>query len=224
MQPYFFPYIGYFQLIRAVDTFVIYDDVNYIKQGWINRNRILMNGKDHIITMQLKRASSFKKINEIEIIGDHDRLISVIRHAYTRAPFFNEVFPMVSNLLLYSEKNLAGYLVHLIESLVGHLEIEVNLLVSSQIQKDAALKGEEKVLDICQRLGASSYINAIGGQELYSRTNFKRNRLKLNFIETRPIDYKQFNHPFVAWLSIIDVMMFNAKKDIVKMLDKYVLI
>lgn len=224
MQPYLFPYIGYFQLINAVDSFVIYDDVNFIKQGWINRNRILLNDRDFMINIILKGASSFKKINEIEIAGNNQKLIKTIEQSYRKAPCFLEVFPLISNILLNEETNLARYLSNSISAITEYLGIQASILISSEIKKDTSLKGDEKVISICKELLATNYINAIGGQELYSKEIFSENGLILNFIKTKPIVYKQFKDPFIPWLSIIDVMMFNFPEAITEMLNEYELV
>jgi len=224
MQPYLFPYIGYFQLIKAVDTFVIYDDVNFIKQGWINRNRILLNGRDFMFNIMLKGASSFKKINEIDVRDNNQKLITTIEQSYRKAPYFSEAYPVISNILLNKEPNLARYLSNSLSVIIEYLGIQVSILISSKIEKDASLKGDDKVINICNQLKATNYINAIGGQELYSKKKFSENGLILNFIRTKPIVYKQFKDPFIPWLSIIDVMMFNSPKAINEMLNKYELV
>ena len=161
MQPYLFPYLGYYQLIKAVDTFVIYDDVNFIKQGWINRNRILLNGSEFMFNIILKGASSFKKINEIEISGNNHKLIATIEQAYRKAPYFTEVYPVITNILLNKETNLAKYLTDSILAIIGYLGINVSFFVSSEIHKDALMKGDDKVIYICKQLKATHYINAI---------------------------------------------------------------
>lgn len=224
MQPYFFPYIGYFQLISAVDTFVIYDDVNYIKQGWINRNRILLKGKEHLLTLNLANASSFKLINEIKIGNNNDKLLKTIEQTYKKAPFFHESFSVVEEILTFKESNLAGFLENSIRKLTSILCIQTNIVVSSKVEKDISKKGIDKVIDICKVLNASIYINAIGGQGLYSKEAFVQKQINLKFIKSHSINYAQFNNEFVPWLSIVDVMMFNSKEKIKKMLNKYELI
>lgn len=224
MQPYFFPYIGYFQLMKAVDTFVIYDDVNFIKQGWINRNRILVNGSDFMFNIMLKGASSFKKINEIEVAGNHQKSITTLEQSYRKAPYFSEAYPVISNILLNKETNLARYLSNSLSAITEYQGIQVSILISSEIEKDASLKGDDKVINICNQLKATNFINAIGGQELYSKEKFSENGLILNFIKTKPIVYKQFKDPFIPWLSIIDVMMFNSPEAINEMLNEYELV
>jgi len=224
MQPYFFPYIGYFQLIDSVDTFVIYDDVNYIKQGWISKNRILLNGKDFNFVLNLKGASSFKKINEIEVGNFNSKLSKTIQQAYSKAPFFAEAFPVIENILSNPESNLAKYLSFGITQICNYLSINTEILVSSDIQKNNELTGKDKVIEICKVLNADVYVNAIGGKELYSYEDFAEEKITLKFIKTLDIEYNQFKNEFVAWLSIIDVLMFNSPEQVKLMLNKYELV
>jgi hypothetical protein len=224
MQPYFFPYIVYWQLIYAVDTFVIYDDVNFIKQGWINRNRILHNGQSIFFTLHLKAASSFKLINDIEIGNNQKKLLKTLEFSYRRAAYFHEVFPIIETILTYPEKNLAMLLIYSIRTIADYLQIAIRFLISSELEKDASLKAYAKILAICRALHATHYINPIGGQELYHRDDFEREGLALSFLQTRPVHYQQFHHDYIPNLSIIDAMMFNSKKQIQAMLTEYDLI
>ncbi len=224
MQPYLFPYIGYFQLINAVDEFVIYDDVNYIKQGWINRNRILLDQKAFLITLQLFGASSFKLINQVEVGCNQKTILKTIEQAYKRAPHFKFVYSIIENILLNSEKNLAKFIEYSIYDINKYLGITTKMVLSSEISKNNELKNQEKVINICEQINATTYINAIGGQEIYSKECFLEKGIKLKFIKSKQITYKQFNNEFLPWLSIIDLMMFNEPNIIKKMLDEYELI
>lgn len=226
MQPYFFPYIGYWQLINAVDAYVVYDDVNFIKGGWINRNNILLNGAKHLITLPLEEASSFKLINEILITKNivlKNKLIKTIKSAYLKAPYFETIMPILESLIL-DNSNIAMLNYNIILTIKKYLNIDTEILLSSKIEKDNNLKAQDKVIHIAHILGATEYINAIGGQELYDKEVFKEQNIDLKFIKTNPITYKQFNNEFVSNLSIIDVMMFNPPEKIKEMLDDYELI
>ena len=227
MQPYLFPYIGYWQLIQAVDTFVIYDDVNYIKGGWINRNRVLLNQTPHFATLSLERSSPFRKINEINLLSfDTNRMkfLGLIESAYKKAPYFQLVYPFIKDLINYQENNLALFLENHIRRMCDFLELDRNILMSSSIKKDNTLKSQDKVVEICQRVGANTYINAIGGQLLYSSKYFKESDVELKFLKTSSVSYKQFDKPFIANLSIIDLLMFNNKSQLKASLDAYCLI
>lgn len=227
MQPYFFPYIGYWQLIHSVDKFVIYDDVNYIKGGWINRNRILVNGIPQMINLRMYKASSNKLINEIELLNDNvytAKLIKTIESNYKNAPYFEDVINIIVEILSYNNMNMAEYLHNLIVIICDYMKIDTEIIVSSSMLKDNSKKGQEKVIDICKTLYASEYINPIGGIELYSQNRFNEDGIKLYFLRTDEVIYKQEEDIFYPWLSIIDVLMYNSIDDIAKILNKYTLI
>jgi len=225
MQPYLFPYIGYWQLINAVDTFVIYDDVNFIKQGYINRNNILVNNKSQRFTLELVGASSNKLINEINVGRNAIKVLKTIKQNYQKAPYFSDVYPLIEKILLNPEKNLAKYLTNTLIAISQYLELNTKFMISSELNKDSNLTAQNKVLNICKVLNATTYINAIGGQELYDREIFKIHDLELRFLETNTdIVYKQFNDEFISNLSIIDVLMFNSISEIKNILEKYKLV
>lgn len=224
MQPYFMPYIGYWQVMNIVDKYVIYDDVSYIKGGWINRNRILINDEAKYINIPMIGASSNKKINEIEVSTDKvlaDKNVRKLEMAYQRAPYFSVVMPILEEILYCQEKNLNRFLQNSMMKMKEYLDINAELVLSSEIEKDEGLKAEERLLDICSRLGAREYYNAIGGKELYSKAAFERAGIELHFVQTEEIKYMQFSDKFIPWLSIIDVMMFNDAEKIKIFLDKY---
>lgn len=224
MQPYFMPYIGYWQLINAVDKFVIYDDVNYIKGGWINRNYILLNNQRFLINLLLLGASSNKLINEIEVQENQTKLMKTIESAYKKAPMFDSFFPMFLQIMSFSKKNLSDFIGNSLIVVAQYLGIETEFIYSSDIEKDNLLKAQDKVLHICQLLGAKQYINAIGGQELYDKEVFVSEGVQLNFIKSELTPYKQFKGEFIAGLSILDVLMFNPVGDINGLLVSYSLI
>jgi hypothetical protein len=221
MQPYFFPYLGYWQLINAVDKFVIFDDVNFIKKGYINRNNILVDGKANRVTLQLVKASQNKLINAIEIGDNRQELLKTISHAYKKAPYFSEVYPLLENIFLNTDPNLARYLGNSLQTISKYLDLKTSFIFSSDINKNNDLKGKDKILDICKALNADHYINAIGGKELYDKEFFLRDNIMLSFIKTHMFQYRQFNDEFIPNLSIIDVMMFNSQYEVSALLEKY---
>ena len=221
MQPYLFPYIGYWQLINTVDTYVVYDDVNYMQKGYINRNNILVGGKSQLFTLELIGASQNKLINEIRIGGNSEKIIKTIKQSYIKAPYFDKVFPMIENILNNQENNLARFIGYSLEKISNYLEINTKFIYSSDIEKDNNLKAGDKLIAISKILNASQYINAIGGQELYEKDIFKKEGIELNFLETEIIEYKQFKNDFIPYLSIIDMMMFNSVENIKDMLTRY---
>lgn len=211
MQPYFLPYIGYFQLIAAVDMFIVYDNIKYTKKGWINRNRMLQNGKDVMFSLPLKSGSDSLEVCERELAGDfsRDKLLNQFKGAYTRAPYFEQTFPLVERIVRYEDTNLFGFLLHSIVKTCEYLNIKTEIKASSDIAIDHDLKNQDKVLAMCEAVGATTYINAIGGMELYSKEAFLARGVELKFIKSKPFEYAQFGAEFVPWLSIVDVMMFN---------------
>ena len=224
MQPYFFPYVGYWQLINAVDKYVIYDDVNYIKNGWINRNYILLNGQKHLITLPLDGSSPFKPIKETKIISKNvikEKLLKTLAQAYQKTPHFKDVMPIVENTIMHPSNNITEALVYSIKSVAEYLNFKTDILVSSQIEKNNELKGVDKVLHICGILKADEYFNAIGGIDLYDKKIFSDNKIKLSFVRTGEFKYNQFNNNFIPNLSIIDVMMFNSREKVKVYLDSF---
>ena len=211
MQPYFFPYVGYFQLIAAVDLFIVYDNIKYTKKGWINRNRMLQNGKDVTFSLPLKNASDHLDVCERELAPDfkREKLLNQIKGAYRGAPYFSQAFRLVEEILRCEDNNLFGFLHHSIVKTSEHLGITTQIKRSSDIAIDHGLKNQDKVLALCEAVGAATYVNAIGGMELYSKEAFQEKSVDLKFIHSRPFEYAQFGDAFVPWMSIIDVMMFN---------------
>ncbi len=227
MQPYLFPYIGYWQLINAVDIFVIYDDVNYIQRGFINRNNILLNADKHLFTLPLQKASQGRKINEIEMLEDKKEIIKLLKtfeQAYKKAPYFDKAYDIISSCLLLEEENFANVLYNSLQIICEYLEIKTQLLKSSTIQKNNALCGQEKIIHIVKILKGDKYINAIGGKELYMPEAFQKENINLSFLQSRMIEYKQFQNEFIPFLSIVDVMMFNPQAKIQEMLHEFELI
>ncbi|MDD2798983.1 MAG: WbqC family protein [Bacteroidales bacterium] len=226
MQPYFFPYIGYFQLLNAVDQYVIYDNIQYTKKGWVNRNRILQNGMDVYLTLSIEKASDFLDIKErfLSESFDRSRMIRQIKDAYGKAPFYSEIFPLIERVVFYEERNLFLYLYHSILEICSYLDIKTSIKISSEIDIDHSLRGQAKVLAFCSYLKADNYINAIGGVELYDKSEFHVRNVNLKFLQVEPFSYKQYSNEFVPYLSIIDVLMFNGRLATIELLDKYRLI
>ncbi len=227
MQPYFVPYIGYFQLIHAVDVFILYNDVNFINRGWINRNRILINGAPHYIALQLSQASQNKLINEISIIQDkknREKIYRTIQLNYAKAPQFKAVMPLVERIIFNPEEKLDTYLAYSLKEIAEYAGIKTQFIQSSDIKKIDSLKGQDKIIAIAKQCKADVYINAIGGQEMYDRKMFEENGMDLKFIKTDEIIYSQFQNTFVPHLSIIDVMMFNSQNALKSLLAKYTFI
>jgi WbqC-like protein family len=228
MQPYWFPYLGYFQLIQAVDRFVIYDDVQWIKGGWINRNRILVRGEPRYITLPIRRDASLVSINRRTLspnsAREKRRILQQIEFAYAAAPHFADVMPLVHECLANEETNVSSFVVCTLRICCAYLGIETPVVLSSKIAKTDELHGQERVLEISRTMGASHYVNPIGGVELYEKGAFAREGIELSFIKTSALAYEQGTREFVPNLSIIDVMMFNHREECRALLQKYQLV
>ena len=229
MQPYIFPYIGYFQLINSVDRFVVYDDVTFIKQGWINRNNILLNGKPHLFSVPLKNASSFTLIRNIELNHNlykswKEKFLKTLVQSYKKAPNYEQVFGLISGVLNKECITISELAVNSIVSTCNYLNIPTEFVLTAAGYDNDGLKAKDRVIDICKREHAGAYINPIGGMELYDKADFEQNGLQLNFIKSLPLKYPQNTDEFVPWLSIIDIMMFNDKEQIGLFLKNYELV
>ena len=218
MQPYFLPYIGYFQLIASVDKFVIYDNIKYTKKGWINRNRMLQNGTDKIFSIPLAKASDRLDIVEREISSEFSRqkLLSQFRGCYLKAPYFEDVWPLIESIVSFQDDNLFRYIENSIVLMCDYLDIDTEIIVSSSVEADHDLLSQDRVLSICGALNANTYVNPRGGVELYSADEFASKDCDLKFINTNTIEYMQFGDSFVPWLSILDLLMFNSEDQIKK--------
>lgn len=226
MQPYLFPYIGYWQLINAVDTFVLLDDVNFIKSGYINRNRILINGQAYMFSVPIRNASQNCMIKDTKLSFDakeRRKFLTRLENSYKKAPYYQMVISYLEKIITNDTDDLTEYIKYSIEEIIRFLKIETSVLRSSEISKDNSLKGQDRIIDICKCLKADIYINACGGRILYQREAFKAQNLELLFLDTKMdgVKYHQFRNDFVEKLSIIDVMMFNSGQEIQKFLQEY---
>jgi hypothetical protein len=204
-------------MIAAVDVFVVYDNIEYTKKGWINRNRILKNGEPDTITLPLAKASDYEIVaNRFLADGFHAKeklkLHQKIKELYRKAPYYQETMLLVDRIFASSESNLFHFIHYSIACMLEHLHIQTKMVVSSQIPIDHSLKAQDKVIALCKQLQAHTYINAIGGVELYQPADFQTQGIKLQFIKSAFPTYQQFDHPFVPWLSIVDVLMFCGKE------------
>ena len=228
MQPYIFPYIGYYQLVGAVDHFVFYDDVQYMKGGWLNRNNILVNGQKHLFTIPLKNASIHQNIGEVEVLRGkpwQKKLLRTIEQNYRKAPQFDSVFPLVSSVFQTDSNKLSEMAISSIQIVADYLDLKTRLLTSSEHFEE--LKGrdaQDRLIKICKSMNATNYINPIGGQSLYQKEVFADQQITLSFLQTHPHEYEQFGNTFVPYLSMIDLLMFNDKPALGALLKQYSLI
>ncbi|MFV0590522.1 MAG: WbqC family protein [Draconibacterium sp.] len=227
MQPYFFPYIGYWQLMNAVDKFVVYDDIQFTKKGWIHRNRFLQNGKDAMFSLSLKKDSDYLDIRQRFLAENNkknvDKILRQFENTYSKAQNYPQVMEVIQASFLYSDDNLFGYIMHSLLNIKEYLGISTPLIVSSTLDYNSTLKSQDKVLDICAVLSAESYYNPIGGTELYRKSDFQDKGIDLHFLQSGDIIYDQFKNEFVPNLSIIDVLMFNSVDKVKKLLNNFTL-
>lgn len=223
MQPYIFPYLGYYQLVNAVDTFVFFDDVNFINKGWINRNRILLNNEAFRFTIPLNKASQNKLINEITILDFakwRTDFLKAMENAYRKAPCFDFLFAWLKAFLYKKEYSLISELaVESVKSISALLNISTQFMESSGLEyKSSDLQsGRDKIIKICKMLQADQFINPYNGMEIYDNEKFNSENIELEFLQMNEVVYDQYGKSeFIPSLSIIDVLMFvnieNAKK------------
>jgi hypothetical protein len=227
MQPYFAPYIGYFQLINAVDKFVFLDDVNFINKGWINRNYIQRGGEKVLMTIPLKNASQNVHINDIPISNEHGwkrKLLTTLDHAYKKAPYYNDRMSLIHKIMDFEEIQISELAKRSITTICEALQLNTQIIPSSSVYNNNSLKGEERILNIVLKEDAQTYINPIGGVELYNKDYFKENGVELYFIQTGEVRYKQIQNDFVPHMSMFDILMFNSNEEILKLLNNFSII
>lgn len=226
MQPYIFPYLGYYQLINCVDKFVVYDDVTYIKQGWINRNKILVGGKEHLFTIHLKKVSSNVSIRDTEINYSlynnwKKKFFATLDNSYKRAPYYSDAIAVVHDVFNKQTDSIADLALYSIKSVCSYLGIDTEIVDTSTVYNNNDLAAQGRVLDICKKENANTYINVPGGADLYSKKDFLDQGITLNFIKPNLLEYPQFDNIFVKGLSMIDVLMFNSVEDTHKLLASF---
>ena len=250
MQPYFFPYLGYFQAIHAVDKYILYEHFNYPTEGWMSRNRLIMKyNQPFFINALVKEKSPFKKIHEIELLENiqwKKKLLKTLFLNYKGSIYFDEIYSLIERIILFECKFLHDYNANGIKSICQFLDIktEISYKNSSYVKLEYELdnlnldnpyfnpyynltKLEKKVariIAICKMEKTTVYINAIGGRDLYDKTIFKENGIDLLFVETKQYSYDQFSKEFISHLSIIDVLMHNGKEGTKKLIENYNLI
>lgn len=217
MQPYYFPYIGYFQLMAASDVFVLYDDVQYSKGSWANRNRILQSGRVAWLTLPVGAAPLAASYRERSyLLGRPQRQAHLARiaQAYRRAPCFDAVFPLVESIMAFEDDRVASFNAHLVSRLAAHLGLRCRLRLGSEFDNPDGDRAQQRILQICRRLGATTYLNAIGGTGLYQEAAFADVGIALRFLQPVSRPYPQASPSFVPFLSILDVLMNNELDDV----------
>lgn len=228
MQPYFFPYIGYFSLIKNTDKFISFDPVQYIKKGWMNRNRILKpnEGWQYIIA-PVKTHGRDTLIKDIQVIdGDEwkSKIINQLDHYKKRAPYYNEVIRVLEACFNHSDTSLSKLNSLYLSLICSYLNIPFNFQMYSDLDIDVSSSvtaADEWALRISESLAASEYVNPPGGVSFFNKKKYSDSNIKLKFLKIKDVTYSQRRNQFEPGLSIVDVMMFNSPEEIVKMLDQY---
>ncbi|MCQ2062572.1 MAG: WbqC family protein [Fibrobacter sp.] len=221
-QPYFLPYIAYWQLINLADVFLIGDNYAYMKHGWVNRNRILERGKDAFFGIEIVQKSVNRYINETQVKKTlFPKKLKTLVHNYAKAPYFEQGYALMERIFANSETNLSRFLEFSIREICSYLGITTKIGHTSDFVGNNKFKREERVYDFCHRLGGDIYVNPIGGQKLYHFDEFRRQNITLKFIKSECRPYKQFDNEFVPGLSILDIIMFNPVETIQEMLQEY---
>jgi len=218
MQPYWFPYLGYFQLIATADAFVLGDDLQYIKDGWINRNRMLAAGQPWMFSLPLKKDVHGLNINQRQLSDDIDqamgKLLKTFALNYSRAPYKAAVMPLLEKIVLHPERNLARALEFSIRELCAFLYIDTPIHRASDLGISEIQDKQDRVIKTMKTLGGERFLNPIGGLDLYEDSLFQRHGLELRFHRMSALTYAQLKAPFVANLSIVDVLMFNPVEQV----------
>ncbi|WP_028485998.1 WbqC family protein [Thiomicrorhabdus chilensis] len=221
MQPYLFPYIGYYQLVQSADVFIFYDDVTFIKQSYINRNSILVNGKQQRFTLPVPKLSSNILIQDL-LYGQDRKVLKSIKQSYSKAPFFKDVYPIIECVFNQQNRSINHVNRLSIESVFKYLGVEKQLFNASELDYNRELDRADRLIELCKHFGCKEYINSPGGRELYEPQYFTEHGIKLGFIENMQTQYQQLkSDEFVPYLSIIDVLMNCSKDQVIEMLNNY---
>ena len=199
--------------MSAVDKLVLLDDVNFINRGWINRNRIAVNGEPHWLTLPLKKASQNRLINEIEILDEplwKRKMMRTVEASYGSAPFASQVLPLFANLLEDATGSLSAFLFRHLQKVANNLGIQALLERTSSIYPKEGRAGQDRIIDICQREGATDYVNLPGGRNLYDAELFASAGIELLFLEPN-LQALNLRHSGQGGpsLSILDLLMLN---------------
>jgi hypothetical protein len=223
MQPYLFPYIGYYQLVYASDYFIFYDDVSFIKQGYINRNNILVNGKQQRITLPVTGASSNTNINELTFQNSR-KLIKTLEQTYRKSRYFQEVFPSIKRILELENRCVSRINYLSIKYVFDYLGIDKIFQFSSKLDYSREMNRSDRLIEMTKVNSCEQYINSLGGYELYDKIYFKSHGVRLSFLEAGIFEYGQGVDDFVPYLSMIDILMHCSKEEIIAMLQSYKLV
>jgi hypothetical protein len=225
MQPYFFPYLGYYSLIKKSDQFILFDTVQFIRRGWIERNRILkpVEGWQYVAVPLIKKELS-TIICEMEIRNNEDwrgKLILQLAHYKKKAPFYRETLSVIQDAINMDTNSIVKLNENILKKTCEYFNIPLNISIFSEmnIEIEEVTHPGEWALNITKALNGKDYINPTGGVEIFKREQFTNADIKLNFLGNNLSSYNQHRSVFERGLSIIDVMMFNDPVAICKLID-----
>jgi len=221
MQPYLFPYIGYFQIIYASDLFLIYDDVAYIKRGYINRNSVLSANGATRFTIPVPGASQNKLISDLEFATDVAKVLKTIEHSYSKAPYFEPVFPLIQQILEHQDRSIASVCLKSYQAIFSYLNLDKQFKKTSELDYNRTASAQDRLIALSHKFEANCYINAPGGRSLYAKSDFVEKGVELKFIDSLPVEYRQGDGEFVPNLSIIDVLMHCPPEEVVSLIAQY---
>ncbi len=221
MQPYLFPYIGYFQLIYAADLFLIYDDVSYIKKGYINRNSVLSPNGATRFTVPVPGASSNKLICALQFSTDVVKVLKTIEQRYSKAPYFEYVFPLIRQILRHEDRSIASVCLKSYQVIFSYLGLEKQFQKTSELEYDRAASARDRLIALCHKFEADCYINAPRGRALYVKSDFSEHGVELKFIDSLQLKYQQGSGEFIPNLSIIDVLMNCSAIEVASLMAQY---
>jgi len=229
MQPYFFPYIGYFSLIKSSDLFIAFDSIKYIRHGWIERNRVLKESDGWLyIHVPLKNRRSNSLINEVYINNElkwQKKIFAQLKHYQKTAPYYNQVIELLTNLFANNYQRIVDINIESLRIVCNYLGIKHNIIAFSEmnLQIEKPLEADEWALNICKSIGnVDEYLNLPGGKEFFDKTKYDEASIGLRFLEYEIKPYNQNRPVFEHCLSIIDVLMFNSVEEINDMIDSFV--
>ncbi len=207
----------------AVETYVLSDDAQFTKGGFMHRNRILIQGEPKWFIVPLQRASHKLAIAERKIAAGPwaTSLLSSLRASYRRAPCFDEVYPLVEEILRDHGENFADLLVRSSTLVARHLGIEARFLRGVDLRVSDELRGAAHVIEECRMLGATEYLNREEGRHLYDAADFAAHGIRLRFFRAALREYPQPASPFVPGLSVLDFLMRVRPEDRAEYLDAF---
>lgn len=212
MQPYFLPYIGYFQLISKVDEFVFFDDVDFNRRGWIQRNFIESNGNQMRVGVPVAKVHLGTPIHQVRLADNFPKwrsgFLKTLQNRYSNAPHFGAVYAIIERDLEETIGLLAQLNISLIQSICHYVGLDQTFDSSRHYSSNSNLGGEARLIDICLQKRANEYVNAPNGRSLYDKVKFNMHQIKLLFLEPEIRSYSRMGADFIPHLSVLDMLMF----------------